>query len=258
LAFEVRSERRGHVVVVTVDNPPVNALHPDVAAAIHARVRNATEDPDVRAIVLTGAGEKHFVAGGDINFIQTIDPYTAERYVFGVQEMQDYLGLVPQPVIAALNGTTLGGGLELAMACDIRIAEEHAIFGQPEVALGIIPGAGGTQNLPRLVPIGTAKKMLFTGERIPAEEALRIGLVDEVVPKGAALERAVELGEAIARNAPMAVAAAKRAVNVGLQAGVVDGHRVEGSLFAPLTQTEDFKEGISAFLEKRTPQYRRK
>jgi enoyl-CoA hydratase len=258
LAFDVRSERRGHVVVITVGNPPVNALHPDVAAAIYERVREATADPDVRAIVLTGAGEKHFVAGGDINFIQTIDPYTAEQYVFGVQQMQDYLGLVPQPVIAALNGTTLGGGLELAMACDIRIAEEHALLGQPEVALGIIPGAGGTQNLPRLVPIGTAKKLLFTGERISAEEALRIGLVDEVVPRGAALERAVELGEAIARNAPMAVAAAKRAVNVGLQAGAVDGHRVEGSLFAPLTQTADFKEGIAAFLEKRDAEFKRR
>jgi enoyl-CoA hydratase len=258
LAFDVRSERRGHVAVVTIDNPPVNALHPDVAAAIHDRCREAGEDPDVRAIVLTGAGERHFMAGGDIKFIQTLDAFKAERYVFAVQEMQDQLGLLPQPVIAALNGTTLGGGLELAMACDIRIAEEHAVFGQPEVSLGIIPGAGGTQNLPRLVPLGRAKKLLFTGERIDAEEALAIGLVEEVVPRGASLGRAVELGEEIARNAPMAVAAAKRAVNLGLQAGVVDGHRIEGSLFAPLTETEDFKEGISAFLEKRAPDYRRR
>ena len=182
MAFEVRAERRGHVAVVTIDNPPVNALHPDVAAAIHDRCREAGEDPDVRAIVLTGAGEKHFMAGGDIKFIRTLDAFKAERYVFAVQEMQDQLGLLPQPVIAALNGTTLGGGLELAMACDIRIAEEHALFGQPEVSLGIIPGAGGTQNLPRLVPVGRAKKLLFTGERIGAEEALAIGLVEEVVP----------------------------------------------------------------------------
>ncbi len=257
MAFEVRTERRGYVVVVTVDNPPVNALHPDVAAAIGVRCREAADDPDVRAIVITGAGEKHFIAGGDIDFIQSLDPYAAERYVFGVQGMQDSLGLLPQPVIAALNGTTLGGGLELAMACDIRIAEEHAIFGQPEVSLGIIPGAGGTQNLPRLVPIGRAKKLLFTGERISADEALSIGLVDEVVPRGTGLERAVQLGETIARNAPIAVAAAKRAVNVGLQTGLVDGHRVEGSLFAPLTQTEDFKEGTRAFLEKRPPQFHR-
>jgi enoyl-CoA hydratase len=246
------------VVVVTVDNPPVNALHPDVATAIGERCNEAGDDADVRAIVITGAGAKHFIAGGDINYIQTLDAYKSERYVFSVQRMQDSLGLLPQPVIAALNGTTLGGGLELAMACDIRLAEEHAIFGLPEVSLGIIPGAGGTQNLPRLVPIGRAKKMLFTAERIDAPEALAIGLIDEIVPAGTVLERAVELGETIARNAPMAVAAAKRSVNVGLQAGLVDGHRVEGSLFAPLTQTEDFKEGTRAFFEKRPPKYQRK
>ena len=246
------------MVVVTVDNPPVNALHPDVAVAIGARCKEEANDPEVRAIVLTGAGDKHFIAGGDINFIRTLNAYTAERYVLSVQAMQDSLGLLPQPVIAALNGTTLGGGLELAMACDIRIAEEHAIFGQPEVSLGIIPGAGGTQNLPRLVPIGLAKKLLFTAERITADEALRIGLIEEVVPRGAAVDRAIEVGEQIAANAPMAVAAAKRAVNVGLQAGLVDGHRLEASLFAPLTETDDFKEGTSAFVEKRAPQYRRK
>jgi enoyl-CoA hydratase/carnithine racemase len=257
LASEVRSERRGPVVVVTVDNPPVNALHPDVAEAIGARCHEASEDPDVRAIVLTGAGDKHFMAGGDIDFIRTLDAYRAERYVFAVQRMQDQLGLLPQPVVAALNGTTLGGGLELAMACDIRIAEEHAVFGQPEVSLGIIPGAGGTQNLPRLIPVGQAKKLLFTAERITAAEALAVGLVEEVVPRGTALDRAVELGEVIARNAPAAVAAAKRAVNLGLQTDLVDGHRVEGSLFAPLVETDDFEEGMRAFVEKRAPRYRR-
>jgi enoyl-CoA hydratase len=258
LAFEVRLERRDQIAIVTVDNPPVNALHPDVGLAIGARCKEAGDDPDVRAIIITGAGEKHFIAGGDINYIQTLDAYKSERYVFSIQEMQDSLSLLPQPVIAALNGTTLGGGLELALACDIRIAEEHAIFGLPEVSLGIIPGAGGTQNLPRIVPLGRAKKLLFTADRISAAEAYEIGLVDEVCPTGTSLEHALAIAERIARNAPMAVAAAKRSVNVGLQMGVVDGHRVEGSLFAPLTQTEDFQEGTRAFFEKRPPVYKRK
>jgi enoyl-CoA hydratase len=253
----VRVERDGSVAVLTMDNPPVNALHPDVGRAIEEHVAELGDDPAVRAIVLTGAG-KHFAAGGDIEYFKTLDRYTAERYALAIQRMQDGLGLIPQPVIAALNGTTLGGGCELAMACDIRIADERAVLGLPEVTLGIIPGAGGTQNLPRLVPQGRAKLMLFTGERIDAAEALSLGLVDRVVPPGEALSAALEVGHRIAANAPMAVAAAKRAVNVGLQAGLVDGHRFEASLFATLAETRDFSEGVAAFFEKRTPEYERR
>jgi enoyl-CoA hydratase len=143
------------------------------------------------------------------------------------------------------------------MACDIRIADERAVFGQPEVTLGIIPGAGGTQNLPRLVPIGRAKRMLFTGERIDAQEALAIGLVDEVVAAGEVLAAARALAARIAANAPLAVAAAKRAVNLGLQMGVVDAHRLEASLFAGLVESDDFAEGIVAFFEKRPPDFHR-
>jgi enoyl-CoA hydratase/carnithine racemase len=257
LAFEVRLARRGaHIGVITIDNPPVNALHPDVSDAIHEHVATLGDDPDLRVLIITGAG-KHFMAGGDIAFIKTLDPYRAERYVLGVQKMQDALGLLPQPVIAALNGTALGGGCELAMACDIRIADEKAILGQPEVQLGLIPGAGGTQNLPRLVPTGTAKRLLFTGDRIDAAEAHRIGLVDQVVPAGTALDEAIAVAERIAANAPAAVAAVKRAVNVGLQCGSVDGHRVEASLFGPLVTTKDFAEGTSAFFDKRPANFQR-
>jgi enoyl-CoA hydratase len=255
--FEVRLDRDGPVAVITVDNPPVNALHPEVGRGIEAHVLALGDDPTVRAVVLTGAG-RHFVAGGDITYFRTLDRYKAERYAFGIQRMQDALGLIPQPVIAALNGTTLGGGCELAMACDIRIADERAVLGQPEVTLGIIPGGGGTQNLARLIPLGRAKLMLYTGERIPAAEALSLGLVDRVAPAGEALSASVELGHQIAANAPMAVAAAKRAVNLGLQMGLLDGHRLEASLFATLTETHDFAEGVDAFFERRSPEFERR
>jgi enoyl-CoA hydratase len=256
LAFEVRLERHEHVATVTIDNPPVNALHPDVGSTLEARLDEIAADTDVRAVVLTGAG-RHFMAGGDIAYFRTLTSASAERYILGIQHMQETIGLLPQPVIAAINGTALGGGCELAMACDIRVAEQQAVFGQPEVELGIIPGAGGTQNLPRLIGAGRAKRLLFTGERLPAELALDWGLVDEVVPEGTSLERARALGAAIAANAPLAVAAAKRAVNLGLQAGVGDGQLLETSLFATLVETNDFTEGVDAFFAKRAPRFSR-
>lgn len=254
MGFEVRLERRGAVAIITIDNKPVNALHPAVADAIAERLAVVGKDRDLRALILTGAG-RHFVAGGDIEFFKTLDRSSAERYVLGVQRMQDDLATLPQPVIAALNGTTLGGGCELAMACDIRIAEEHVVLGQPEVSLGLIPGAGGTQSLPRLVPLGRAKRMLFTGERIGAAEALAIGLVDEVVPTGTSLERALALAEQIAANAPLAVTAAKRAVALGMQMSLLDANRVEAALFASLAETRDLAEGVAAFFEKRRPEF---
>lgn len=242
------------MAIITIDNPPVNALHPSVADAIVERVTEVGADRDLRALVVTGAG-KHFMAGGDIEFFKTLDRSSAERYVLGVQRMQDDLAMLPQPVIAALNGTTLGGGCELAMACDVRIAEEHVKLGQPEVSLGLIPGAGGTQALPRLIPLGRAKRLLFTGEHIGADEALRLGLVDEVVPRGTALEHALELAASIGRNAPLAVTAAKRAVALGMQMSLLDANRVEAALFASLAETRDLAEGVRAFFEKRDPTF---
>jgi len=255
LAFEVRSERVDAVAVITIDNPPVNALHPDVAAALRACVAAAGADTSVRAIILTGAG-RHFVAGGDIEFFKTLDAASAAPYVLAIQEMQLSLDLLAAPVIAAINGTCLGGGCELAMACDIRVADERAQLGQPEVSLGIIPGAGGTHNLARLVGEGAAKRLLFTGERISAAQALAIGLVDEIAPPGETLARALEIAARIASNAPLAVAAAKRAVNGARGLGLTEAYRIEASLFAPLTGTEDFAEGVRAFFEKRKPQFR--
>ena len=257
MACDVRCDLRGHVAVLTIDNPPVNALHPDVAELLLAQLQRIADDPDVRVAVITGAG-RHFVAGGDIHYFRTLDPFRAERYVLRIQAMQDAIATMPQPVLAAINGTCLGGGCELALACDIRIADPGAIFGQPEVTLGIIPGAGGTQNLPRLIGIGQAKRLIFTGDRIDAGRARELGLVEEVAAAGEALDHAVALAERISRNAPIAVAAAKRAIDVGLQSSVLDGHRLEAALFAPLTGTEDFNEGVAAFIDRRDPEFHRR
>jgi enoyl-CoA hydratase len=246
----IRATRESATLVVTIDNKPVNALHPDVSTELEACMTSAAREDAVRSIVLTGAG-RHFVAGGDIAFFQTLTPRTAELYALGIQRMQTLLQTITTPVIAAVNGTALGGGCELMMACDIRIAEEQAIIGQPEVGLGIIPGAGGTQMLPRLVPQGVAKKLLFTGDRIDAREAHRIGLVDEVVETGGALKAALSLAARINANAPRAVAAAKRASTLGLQMSLADGLKLEAALFGGLFETEDVKEGVNAFLEKR-------
>jgi enoyl-CoA hydratase len=254
LVFEVRLEKHADIAVLTIDHAPVNALHPVVGGAIAERIAEVAADDAARVLIVTGAG-KHFMAGGDITFFPAMDRVSAEKYVLGIQKMQDDLATLRIPVIAALNGTTLGGGCELAMACDIRIADERARFGQPEVKLGLIPGAGGTQMLPRLVPVGTAKRLLFTGEIIDAVEAHRIGLVDEVVPHGSALERSLEIAGAIAANAPLAVTAAKRAVNLGLQMSLLDGNRVEAALFAPLADTLDLKEGVDAFFGKRAARF---
>jgi enoyl-CoA hydratase len=246
----------GAVATIVIDNPPVNALHPSVSHAIHRCLQEAGANADVRCVILTGTG-KHFVAGADLHYVTTIDRTEGERYALSVQAMQDTIGTIPQPVIAAINGTALGGGCELAMACDIRIADERAIFGQPETTLGLIPGAGGTQNLPRLVGVGRAKRMVYTGERIKAPEALAIGLVDEVVPAGTVLDAARTLAETIAANAPLAVTAAKRAITLGMQMSVLDAHRMEATLFAPLVETQDLQEGARAFFEKRPPVFRR-
>lgn len=249
---KLQLELRGPAAVITLDNPPVNALHPSVSDEILRAIGQVAAQPAVRGVVITGRG-RHFVAGGDIGFFPALDARSAEAYALGIQHMQSALQALDRPVIAAVNGHALGGGCELMMACDIRIADEHASFGQPEVRLGLMPGAGGTQALPRLVPVGRAKRLLFTGRAIPAAEALAIGLVDEVVPPGQCLAAALALVDEIAANAPLAVVQIKRAVNLGLAMSSADGHRLEAALFGELFRTEDVREGVSAFLAKRRP-----
>lgn len=250
----IRVTRQGATTVVAIDHPPVNALHPDVSDEILAAAEAVAADATVRSVVLTGTG-RFFVAGGDIRYFQSLDRRTAELYALRIQHMQNTLHHLRVPVIAAVNGAALGGGCELMMACDIRIADERAVIGQPEVGLGVIPGAGGTQMLPRLVPLGVAKRLLFTGERIAARDALAIGLVDEVVPAGGSLEVALRLAARINANAPLAVAAAKRAANLTLQTSLGDGSRLEAALFADLFQTADVGEGVAAFVAKRAPDF---
>jgi enoyl-CoA hydratase len=257
LGSEVSLERRGQVAIIAIDNPPVNLLHPKIAAQIAEAVADLDSQADVRCLVITGFG-RHFVGGGDLRYVRTLDAPGAERYVRGIQEMQFSLGRISQPVIAAVNGTALGGGCELAMACDIRISADNAIWGQPEVTLGIIPGAGGTQHLPRLVGIGRAKRLVFTGERITAQRAMEIGLVDEVVAPEFVLDSAIALARSIAANAPLAVRAAKRAINLGMQMSIEEAHQLEATLFAPLVESEDFAEGSEAFHQKRQAEFKGK
>lgn len=251
----VTTEIADYICTMTIDNPPVNALHPDVAESLLDAFNTlALEHPDVRAVIITSVG-KHFMAGGDINFFQSLDPVSSGQYARRIQIIQEVITHYPCPVIAAVNGTALGGGCELMMACDIRIASDTAIFGQPEVQLGIIPGAGGTQHLPRLVSMGTAKRLLFTGDRVGASEALAIGLVDQVVPAAELMAEARSLAGRIAKCAPLAVKAAKEAVNTGMELGLAGGLHQETVLFARLFHSADVSEGVSAFLEKRSPNF---
>jgi len=251
MGIYVSAQINEQIGIVTIDNPPVNAFHPDVAEQLAEEFdRLARLTPRLRAVIITGAG-KFFMAGGDIKHFQTLDHVSAQRYARRIQIVQEAILHFHCPVIAAVNGTALGGGCELMMACDIRIASEDALFGQPEVVLGIIPGAGGTQNLPRLVPVGVAKRLLFTGDRIPAAEALAIGLIDGIAPATDVLDHAKALALRIAKNAPLAVSAAKKAVNQGLELGLSEALRLETALFADLFHSQDVKEGISAFVEKR-------
>jgi enoyl-CoA hydratase/carnithine racemase len=249
----VRTERQGDVLVLTIDNPPANSLARRVVDALREAQTQILSDPGIRALVITGAGEKFFVAGADIKELasgagQDVADAVGERTaVFTGFER------LPVPVIAAVNGFALGGGCELAMACDLRIAADNAKFGQPEINIGIIPGWGGTQRLPRLIGRTVAMDLLLTGRMVDAQEALRIGLVNRVVPAGTALTSAVEWAQELARQAPVAVAATKQAVFDGLGVPLEDALLVERREFARARSSEDAQEGLTAFIEKRPP-----
>jgi enoyl-CoA hydratase len=244
-------EKSGSTARLTVNRPEaMNALNPATVAEISDAITDAQHDSAIRGVIITGAG-KAFVAGADINNLVALDALTAEgstAFGQGVTSLIENLG---KPVIAAVNGYALGGGCELAMACTIRIASEHAGFGQPEVKLGVIPGYGGTQRLPRLVGKGHAMQLILTGAVIRADEALRIGLVNEVVPAESLLARAQEILDAIGANAPIATRLAMEAVNRGADAPLPEALAIERSLFAICASSEDKREGTSAFLAKR-------
>lgn len=244
------------VAVLTIDRQEkLNALNPQVTEEIgQSLLELESEGP--RVIILTGAGERSFVAGADIAAMNEMSPMEAKRFAEIGHAAMALLDRSPVPTIAAVNGYALGGGCEIALACDIRIAAENALFGFPEVSLGILPGMGGTQRLPRLVGPALAKELIFTGRRIGAEEAREIGLVNRVVPQGEALNAARELAAEISANAPIAVRHAKAAANRALDVDLMSGLEYETDQFALLFSTEDAGEGMGAFVEKRKAEFK--
>jgi len=252
-------ERRGPVGVLRIHRPEVlNALNRETLAEIEQFVRAFHDDPEQGALIVTGSGEKSFISGADIGELAPLDPRGAEEISRLGQRVVDALERAPKPVIAAINGYAFGGGCELALACHMRLASENAVMGLPEVSLGIIPGYGGTQRLPRLVGPGRALELILSGRRVKADEAERIGLVNRVVPLLALREEAEKLAQSILKNGPLAVAAALEAVHRGLQLTLDQGLRFESSLFGVLAASEDMHEGLRAFLEKRPPRFQRK
>jgi len=249
-------EKKGPIAYVTLNRPKVlNALNEATINELRAAFEDARDDAAIRGVILTGAGEKAFAAGADIAEISNNTPVEAEQATRRGQGLTDLIENLGKPVIAAVNGFALGGGCELAMACSIRIAAESAKFGQPEVKLGVIPGYGGTQRMPRLVGKGRALKLILSGDIIDAAEAYHIGLVDELVPDTPVIERAETLLKKIIVNAPLSVKYALEAVNKGLETSVAEGLLIEATLFAVCASTDDKKEGTSAFLEKRAPKF---
>jgi enoyl-CoA hydratase/carnithine racemase len=249
-------EKKGATAYVTVNRPKVlNALNQRTWADLRTAFEDARDDAAVRGVIVTGAGDKAFIAGADISELASLTAVGAEDSTRDGQAVLDLIENLGKPVIAAVNGFALGGGCETAMACTIRVASENAKFGQPEVRLGIIPGAGGTQRLPRLVGKGRALKLILSGEIISAQEAYRIGLVNEVVPSADLITRAEAILAQINSNAPLAVKFSLEAVNQGLETSQSEGLFLEASLFAICAASEDKREGTSAFLEKRAPQF---
>jgi enoyl-CoA hydratase/carnithine racemase len=249
-------EKRGPIAYVTLNRPKVlNALNTPTWAELKAAFEDVRDDPEVRGAILTGAGDKAFIAGADIGELAQVAAAEAEQSSRFGQQVLDLIENLGKPVIAAVNGFALGGGCETAMACTIRIAAEPARFGQPEVTLGLPPGGGGTQRLPRLVGKGRALQLILTGEVIDAQEAWRIGLVTEVVPLAELMSRAEALLGRILANAPIAVRYAMAAVNKGLDGGQAEGLALEAAFFGVCAATEDKQEGTTAFLAKRAPRF---
>ena len=247
----VNYEVKGAVGVITINRPEaLNALNSAVLDDLNA-VLDGVDQETVRALVITGAGQKSFVAGADIGEMSTLSKAEGEAFGKKGNDIFRKIETFPLPVIAAVNGFALGGGCELSMSCDIRIAADNAVFGQPEVGLGITPGFGGTQRLARLVGPGMAKQMIYTARNIKADEAFRVGLVNAVYTQEELLPAAEKMAGQIAMNAPIAVRACKKAVNDGLQVDMDKAIVVEEKLFGSCFETHDQKEGMGAFLEKR-------
>ena len=249
-------EKDAAVATITFNNPKaLNALTEETFTGMEALLDELENDAEIRVIILTGAGDKAFIAGGDISHLAGLDADGARQFALLAQRVIDRIETFPKPVIAAINGYCLGGGNELAMGCDLRIAADSAKFGQPEVKLGIIPGFAGTQRLSRLIGKGRAKEMIFTGEMIDADQACRIGLVNRVVAKDCLMEEAKALAMKMCDKSASAISLSKDAIDNGLEMDFARAARYEADLFALSFTTADCKEGISAFLEKRPAKF---
>ncbi len=247
----VNYETEGRIAIITINRPEaLNALNEDVLKDLKAAFENVDQN-EIRAIILTGAGEKSFVAGADIAAMSTMTKQQGEVFGKFGNDIFRMIETFPIPVIAAINGFALGGGNELAMSCDIRICSDNAMFGQPEVGLGITPGFGGTQRLARIIGVGKAKELVYGARNIKADEAYRLGLVNNVYPQAELLAAAKKLASIIAANAPIAVRNCKKAINDGLQVDMDKAIAIEEKLFGDCFETADQKEGMGAFLEKR-------
>ena len=245
----VRVERRGPVTVATIAHPPANAISAAVVAGIREALEAAVASDDCRVLVITGDGERFFAAGADVSEFAT----SGAEGIAAVQRLTSEIEGCRLPVIAAVNGIAFGGGCEIALSCDLRVASSNARFGQPEIKLGIIPGWGATQRLPRLIGRTAAMELLLTGDPIDAERALALGLVNMVVQPGELQDKVFELANRISSQAPLAVAAIKRAVHTGSDVPIHDALDAERGEFTRVFDTEDAREGVTAFLEKRPP-----
>jgi enoyl-CoA hydratase len=241
------------IAILTINRPDkLNSLNSDLLDEIDEAFTELKRDKKVSAVIVTGSGDKAFVAGADISELSDLDSESGKKTSLKGQGVFDKIEAFPKPVLALVNGFALGGGAELAMACHLRIATENAVFGLPEVSLGLIPGYGGTQRLPELIGRGKALEMILTGGRISASEAEKLGLVNKTVTPGKAVEEARKLLESSLKNSPKAINKAIKAIN---SAGTSEGYEKEAELFGELCETDDFKEGITAFLEKRKPDF---
>jgi len=252
-------ERDGAIVVVTVNRPKVlNALNSQTVDELRRAILDLKQDDTVRVVILTGAGEKAFVAGADINELAVQTPTSGREHALAGQHVFDVVENMGKPVIAAINGYALGGGCELAMACTLRLAADTAKLGQPEIALGLIPGYAGTQRLSRLVGRGKAMEMILTGAPIAADEAMRIGLVNRVVAAGELMAEAKKLATQLAASAPIAMRYIINAVNKGAEMPFAEACQYEATLFGLVASTDDMREGTAAFLQKRKPEFKGK
>ncbi|MBG9944847.1 enoyl-CoA hydratase-related protein [Brevibacillus formosus] len=253
----VSLQREGAIGVLTLQRPEVfNCLNLETLVTLRDLIREISHDRDIRTVIVTGAGDKAFCSGADLRERRSMSPQQVDVYIQTIRDTFTELEKLPKPVIAAINGLALGGGTELALACDLRIMSEQAQMGLTETSLGIIPGAGGTQRLPRLVGKGVAKELIFTARRVFPEEALSIGLVNRIVPADQLMATAISLAEQISANAPLALAQAKFAIDCGVEVELASGLQIESNAYKLLVPTKDRLEGLAAFQEKRKPIYR--